>query len=66
MSTDSRKNLTYVLANGYEKTIILNVDKLREFASWYHDADSKNSIELPAGINERITLFKDTILSIRY
>ncbi|MCX7749913.1 MAG: hypothetical protein N2645_23985 [Clostridia bacterium] len=66
MQLDTSNCLTYVLANGYEKTITLDKEKLFEFLKWFHDGNSNNTYELKEGINEQTTLYKNTILSVRY
>jgi len=66
MKQDTNKILTYTLANGDEKTIMLENEKLFDLVKWYQDSNSCNSYEIAERIDERVTLYKDTILSIRY
>lgn len=66
MSTVKTKDLTYVLANGYEKTVTLNPEVLHDFVKWYNDSNSNNSFDLSEEKSGQTTLFKDTILSVRY
>lgn len=58
--------LTYVLANGYEKTISFGSEKLLDFLRWLQDDNSSNYYELEEAIGEKTVLFKDSILSVIY
>lgn len=58
--------LTYVLANGYEKTISFGSEKLFDFLKWLQDDNSSNYYELEEAIGEKTVLFKDSILSVIY
>jgi hypothetical protein len=66
MPTAAKKELTYVLTNGDEKTIPVSLEKFYEFIKWFQDAGSSNCYELKEEKNEQITLYKDTILSVSY
>lgn len=66
MIRESKRNLTYVLANGDEKTVTLDPQILFEFVKWYHDSNSNNTYEIMEAVGERTTLFKNTILAVRY
>lgn len=66
MPTDTKKCLTYVLANGYEKTVTMDYENLLEFVKWFHDANSSNTFDLSEEVGEQTTFYKDAILSIRY
>ena len=66
MKVDTKDCLTYVLENGYEKTINIDPQTKFEFVKWFKDANSNNVYELAERVGKRITLFKDTILFVKY
>ncbi|MDP4094803.1 MAG: hypothetical protein Q8920_15770 [Bacillota bacterium] len=66
MIRDSVKVLTYVLANGDERTIALNKKQLHDFLTWYRDSYSSNTFDFGKDAGEQTTLFKNTLLSVRY
>lgn len=66
MATAAKKELTYVLTNGYEITIPVSLEKLFDFMKWFQDEDSSNSYVLAEEKTEPVTLFKDTILSVSF
>jgi hypothetical protein len=61
-----KQTLTYVLANGYEKTVALHPEILLDIVKWYNDSNSKNTYDLSDDKSVQSTLFKDTILAVRY
>ena len=66
MRMDSGRALTYILENGDEKTVTLDSEILFDFVKWFQDAGSSNCYDLAEGIGKRVTMFKNTILAVRY
>lgn len=66
MIFDPVKRLTYVLENGYERTINLSAERFLKFIEWYHSNNSSNTFELREENGEDIVFFKDSILSVNY
>ena len=67
MTNNKAVTLTYVLANGDEKSLHLNQASLEAFMKWYQNDSSTNPYDIggEAG-GAKTTLYKDTLLSVRY
>ena len=63
---NTKNHLTYVLTNGYEKTISFGTEKLLDFVCWFHNESSNNFYEFDEDAGEHTTLFKNLILSVIY
>ncbi|MDK2789445.1 MAG: hypothetical protein PWP07_2690 [Epulopiscium sp.] len=66
MRIDGKKCLTCILENGDERTIALNSEVLFDFVKWFQDTNSSNCYEIVEGADKCVTMFKNTILALRY